>query len=304
MSAHSGKVITVIGGTGQQGGSVVRCLLEQGQWNIRVLTRNKESSLAKDFASRGVDILVGDARNDADVVRAVRGADVVFFNLNFWDDDIKEKEVELGKNIADILKKEGVTQVVYSSLPNCERGSNGKYKVLHFTGKAEIAEYISSLGFEYVHFVEAPMYYQNYGTYMPPKKSGDKYVINIPGSSAKGISMFDTNDYGHGVILALSDPDKYNGKYLELEGDVLSPDEVASLLTELSGKKVEINYIPYDEFAKFYPGAQEFSEMFHWFYDFGYYGPQDSERRIRVHEGQKTLRSFYEQTRLYEKILQ
>jgi len=303
MSANSGKLITFIGGTGQQGASAVHALLEQGEWKIRVLTRNKESSLAKDFASRGVEIAVGNILNEADIAAAVHGADAVFLNLNFWEKDIWDKEVELGKKIADILKKEGVK---YSSLPNSERVSHGKYKVMHFSGKAEIAEYILSLGFEHVHFVEAPMYYQNYGTFFPVEKSGDheQYVINIPGSGAKAISMFDPNDYGHGVVLALSDPDKYNGKYLELEGDRLSPDEVASLLTELSGKKVVINYIPYDVFASLFPGAHELSEMFNWFDDFGYYGPEDPERRIRVRDGQKTLRSFYEQTRLYEKFLQ
>ena len=49
MSSHSKKLIAVIGATGQQGGSVVRALQAQGQFNVRALTRHPDKPPGHQF---------------------------------------------------------------------------------------------------------------------------------------------------------------------------------------------------------------------------------------------------------------
>jgi len=299
----SSKSITVFGGTGQQGGSVVHSLLAD-KWKIRVFARSNSSHAAKDLAAKGVEIIVGDVRNEADVAAAVRGMETVFMNLNFWDRDIWDNEFAIGKMMVDVFKNEGVQQVVYSSLPNAEKISKGALKVVHFSGKAKLAEYILSKGFRYAHFVEPSMYYNAWLTFLPAVKIGDEFVIYVPGTGKNAIPMFDASDYGIGVRLVLSDPERFNGKFLQLEGDTLTPGEAIKILSEVSGKHIQCSFLPYDEYEMRFPDTHEIAEMFHYFDDCGYWGPQVPGLHIRMNEGCKSFRSFLEQTRMYEKFLQ
>lgn len=59
------RTITVVGGTGNQGGGVVEALLKEGSWKIRAITRNTGSDSAKSLASQGVEVIAA-GMNDAD----------------------------------------------------------------------------------------------------------------------------------------------------------------------------------------------------------------------------------------------
>ena len=62
--------VLVIGATGQQGGSVARQLLEKGH-RVRALTRNADSSSAKQIESLGAELAIGDTEDRQSVIRAV-----------------------------------------------------------------------------------------------------------------------------------------------------------------------------------------------------------------------------------------
>lgn len=49
------KTIVVCGATGQLGGSVARRMIKEG-WNVRAITRNKESDAAKAFTAQGAEL--------------------------------------------------------------------------------------------------------------------------------------------------------------------------------------------------------------------------------------------------------
>jgi uncharacterized protein YbjT (DUF2867 family) len=51
-AGNEGRLILVSGSTGQQGGSVARCLLERG-FRVRALTRDPEKSEARVRQPRG-----------------------------------------------------------------------------------------------------------------------------------------------------------------------------------------------------------------------------------------------------------
>ena len=54
------QTITVVGGTGAQGGGVVDALLASGQYAVRVVSRNAASKSAKALEKRGVRVVKGD----------------------------------------------------------------------------------------------------------------------------------------------------------------------------------------------------------------------------------------------------
>jgi NmrA-like family len=81
-----------------------------------------------------------------DVKRALENADIVYAVTNFWDPEIVGKDITLevkqGKILADAAKENQVSWLLWSSLPNVTKQSNGKFQhVHHFSGK--LSELIS-----------------------------------------------------------------------------------------------------------------------------------------------------------------
>ena len=64
------KILTVIGATGAQGGSVVASALKSGYYKVRGVTRNVESAAAKALTAKGVEMVTADTNDVASLVKA------------------------------------------------------------------------------------------------------------------------------------------------------------------------------------------------------------------------------------------
>lgn len=64
------KILTVIGATGAQGGSVITHALKSGDYKIRGVTRNVESAASKALIARGVEMVAADADDEESLVKA------------------------------------------------------------------------------------------------------------------------------------------------------------------------------------------------------------------------------------------
>ena len=128
MANNKGPVL-VAGATGRQGGAVVRHMLPRG-WKLRALTRNPKSYAARQVAEKGVELVQGDLDDAASLERAARGVYGIYSVQDFWTVGAK-REVQQGKNLADVAKKAGVEHFVYSSAGGAERNSG----ITHFETK-------------------------------------------------------------------------------------------------------------------------------------------------------------------------
>ncbi|MFJ1672936.1 NmrA family NAD(P)-binding protein [Streptomyces bottropensis] len=83
MSPHATSTIFVIGGTGAQGIPVVRALVADRRYSVRLLTRDATSARARELLALGnVSILEGSFA-DEDVLReGFRGCDGAFINID------------------------------------------------------------------------------------------------------------------------------------------------------------------------------------------------------------------------------
>ena len=64
-------IITVIGATGVQGGSVVDAVLKSGLYQVRAITRNINSDKAKALAARdGVEVTTADLNDEESLIKA------------------------------------------------------------------------------------------------------------------------------------------------------------------------------------------------------------------------------------------
>jgi len=274
------KTIAVLGSTGGQGGSVVDTFLNEGSFHVRGVTSNVESDAAKKLTTRGVEMVAGNVKEPSSLSRAFEGADIAFIVVNFWDPEIMTKEGKLTKQVMDVAKKAGVRQVIFSSLANVGKVSDGKIDVPHFTLKAEAWDYLQTLGFESVTAVEPAAYYSNWFTFFKAVEEDDGTLVwTWPGKN-NPVSQFDVNTgTGPSVLQAALHPDEYNGKFILLEGDLLTVEEIVAKLSKKLGKPARVNYADPDEFSKSFPGAHEIAQMVEWFDTYGYYGPETPDRK-------------------------
>ena len=64
------QLLTVVGGTGTQGRSVIEAALKNGHSKIRTLTRNPDSKHAKELAAKGVEVIKADVNDESSLVKA------------------------------------------------------------------------------------------------------------------------------------------------------------------------------------------------------------------------------------------
>src|ERR1700752_1376721 len=142
------KLIAVIGATGHQGGAVVRALQASGQFKVRALSRNpgKHRELADAVVEADLD-------KPETLKAAFEGAHGVFLVTNFYGGTDELKQATAAIRAA---KDAGVKHVIWSTLPDVEAISGGKFHVPHFTGKAKIDRIVKEAGFELHSFVIAP----------------------------------------------------------------------------------------------------------------------------------------------------
>src|SRR6201987_2683380 len=212
------KLIAVIGATGQQGGGVVRALQTSGQFNLRALSRepNKHSELA-------ADIIEADLNRPETLKAAFEGAHGVFLVTNFREIGAGElKQATAGVRAA---QDASVKHFVWSTLPDVEAISGGKFHVPHFTGKARIDQIVKAAGFASHTFVIPPFYYQNLVGALGPQKQADGslgWAVPLD-PDVRCLHMGDITEFGNIVAGAFSHPDQAgHGQYLPLVGDFMS----------------------------------------------------------------------------------
>jgi uncharacterized protein YbjT (DUF2867 family) len=267
MLSNDGKLIAVIGATGQQGGGVVRALQAGGQFKVRALTRNpgKHRELAEEVVKADLD-------RPETLKAAFAGAYGVFLVTNFWEagtDELKQATAAVRA-----AKEAGVKHFVWSTLPDVEAISGGKLDVPHFTGKAKIDRIVKEAGFAHHTFVIAPFFYQNLVGALAPQKQADGSVgWALPiDPNVRCIHMGDIRELGDIVAGAFAHPDQAgSGAYLPLVGDFMSFNEIIDTLNR-QGHKFSFRQVPKEVFATFFPRAAEMAAMLSYFQAHTYLG--------------------------------
>jgi uncharacterized protein YbjT (DUF2867 family) len=276
MERTNKKVIAVIGATGQQGGGVVRALQAGNQFKVRALTRNpaKHRELAD-------EVIQADLSRPETLAAAFEGAYGVFLVTNLWE--AGTDEVEQATAAVRAAKNAGVKHFVWSTLPDVEAISGGKFHVLHFTGKAQVDRIVKEAGFANHTFVIAPFYYQNLTGVLAAQKQADGSVgWALPlDPTVRSIHMGDITELGGIVAGAFAHPDQAgHGEYLPLVGDFMSFNEIIDTLNRQS-HNFSYTQVPLEVFAGLFPGAAEIAEMFSYFQAHTYLG-SDSRDQIAL----------------------
>jgi uncharacterized protein YbjT (DUF2867 family) len=270
------QVVAVIGGTGQQGGGVVDALLAAGKFAVRVASRNPASGASHVLAARGVEVVKADLLDPSGLRSALEGAHGAFLVTNFWEPAQKSRETEIGAAAVQAARAAGVKHLIWSTLADSERLTGGRLKVAHFTGKARVDAVVKAAGFARHTFVMAPMYFQNFLAMMAPAplpNGGRGWALPID-PAARVIHAGDVTEVGRAVAAAFAAGDRLpDGSYLGVCGGAYSFNDFVATLNA-QGHKLQVLQVPPTAYDGFYPGAHEVREMFQYFAEQTYFGPE------------------------------
>ncbi|KZV94018.1 NAD(P)-binding protein [Exidia glandulosa HHB12029] len=245
-SQPSAPLVVVVGATGFQGGSVVRELIASDKpYRLRGLTRDDTKPAAQAMMELGVEVVAVtiSVGNEAAVLRAFHGADIVFSVTNFWEHLDVSRELAEGKLMVDAAKAVGAKLFVFSGALSVTENSGGKYThIIQWDSKAEIAAYAQSQ-LPTVN-CQAGYYTINLANpYVGPRRLEDgSYVWEQPDLNDQLYPYIDTGyDYGLWVRYAIESPE-YNkgGGTILTWGELLRPSEVAAILERTRGIKIKV----------------------------------------------------------------
>ncbi|KAF1991991.1 NmrA-like family protein-like protein [Aulographum hederae CBS 113979] len=144
------KILTVVGATGIQGGSVVAAALKDKIYKVRGITRNVNSDAAKALKAKGVEVVAADVNDVDSIVKAFEGSTAIYALTNFFEpfltadaeEAIKVEELQ-GTNLAKAaLKTMSLEHYVWSTLPDTKRITDGEIEVPHFAAKSRVNTFI------------------------------------------------------------------------------------------------------------------------------------------------------------------
>jgi uncharacterized protein YbjT (DUF2867 family) len=275
--------IAVVGGTGHQGGGLVRAILDDpdGPFVARVLTRDPDSPKARDLAARGVELVRADLDDEASLHAAFDGAYGAFVYTNYYEQRTPELEagrsrhqIELdqAQNAARAALSARLRHVVWSTLEDtrphfAHLGSDvpdvgDGYRVPHFDAKGSANAYFTALGVPTT-FLETTLFFEAFlGPRKPRRDSDGKLAITLPmGESV--VAMVGWEDVGRTAYGIFQAGARYIGQTISIAAVHLSGEQLAEIFTRGLGEEVVFRPVSREETRKV---SQETANMYQ-FYD-------------------------------------
>ena len=144
MSSNTMSKIFVVGGTGAQGMPIVRALVADGRYAVRVLTRDLHSARAKELLALGnVSLLEGTFADESVLREAFSSCDGAFVNIDGFNTGEKT-ETYWAIRAYEIALEVGVKFFVYGNLDYALKKANydSKFRTGHYDGKGRMGEWI------------------------------------------------------------------------------------------------------------------------------------------------------------------
>lgn len=235
MILETSKKILITGITGQQGGALAHCLLDQ-KVTIFGLTRNKNSDKSKAFASKGITIIEGDLDNSSSYKSHLDTMDAVFFVQAF--EQGKDNEIKQGKQFIDCVKSKGIKHLVYSSV----MGADLKTGVPHFESKYVLEKYIKASGLNYT-ILRPASFNENF---LNPEitKRLEKGKLVMPLKKTVTQQYISTDDVGKIAAKVITHPEAYQNKTISIATDERQITEVAKMFGSAMKKEIKYQKLP------------------------------------------------------------
>ena len=250
-------VVVVAGGTGKQGGAVVKSLLERGH-KVRSITRSTDSAKAKGLADAGVTLVCASLEDTTALTKALEGATSLFAMTTPYEAGA-DAETRQGVCAADAAKAAGV-HLVFTSAGSANRQTG----IPHFESKRKVEDHIAKIGVRAT--VLAPVYFMENLYFGNEQLAKGVYATPLP--PTRRLAQVAVADIGAVAVRLLEDPGRFVGKRFDLGGDELTGDDVVAILSRVTGRPFTYFQVPLDVIRQ--RMGEDGAKMYEWFDRVGY----------------------------------
>jgi NAD(P)H dehydrogenase (quinone) len=230
-------MILITGASGHLGSTTIDFLIQKGfpPNKISALVRTIEKG--KTLKEKGIDVKIGNYNDTDSLSEALKGVDKLLLISGLEQDRLQQH-----KNVIDAAKENGVKHIFYTgvALTDVTRSAIKFFLDDHFLTE----DYIKNNGFKYT-LLRNSLYSDAL-----PMFTGEKTVetgIFLPTGNGK-VPFVYRKDLAEATALVLSQEGHENKTYNFTSGQLYSFQDVARILTELSGKEVVYNDVNTTEF--------------------------------------------------------
>lgn len=229
-------MILITGSTGNLGSSVAHQLVKKGAIGQFIATSSNEAGLEK-LRAKGWQTRLANFTDIASLNEAFKGIDKLLL-ISTMD----QNRYEQHKNVVDAAKKQGVKHIVYTSLAIKDIQTSGVKDLMisHF----QTEDYIKESGLTYTilrNTMYADALIQILGEFALNQD------INLPGGNGK-VPYALRREMGEATANLLLQDGHENKTYDITGSKTFDYADVASVLSQLSGKKIQYNDISEDDF--------------------------------------------------------
>ena len=247
--------IGVTGATGAQGGATAKALLRAGH-PVRALTRHPDSSAAQRLQRLGAQVAYADFTDRASLDAALAGATALFAVTTPFETDV-EQEVKDGTTLLDAAAATGsIKHIVFTSAANADRNTG----IPHFDSKYRVEQHLATLGIAWT--VIAPAAFMDQYAEEWTLQDLREGIFGRPMPADKPLALIPTADIGAFAALALTRPDEFIGRRIDIASDVRTGREIAAILGSACGREVRYQEFPIEYAERFSP---DLAAMFRYF---------------------------------------
>lgn len=295
------KTIAVVGATGNQGGGLVRAILDDpaAPFAVRAITRDAGSVRARALADRGAEVVQADLDDPANLRRVFAGAHGAYVVTNFFESMSAEVEQAQARAAAEAVSEAGVAHVIWSTLEDTRPALTnsgvpqlqGAYTVPHFDAKDEANAYFRDLDVPTT-FLRTTFYWEAFAQGLGPQRDEDgALALTLPIGQRRlaGIASEDIGRTAYGIFQR---GPELIGETISIAGEHLTGEQYADAFAKALGEPVHYRPMTVEQFRGLgLPTSDEFANMFRYYHDAesDFVGDRDLER---VRDLNPRLQSF------------
>ncbi len=224
-------------------------------------------------------MVAGDLGDAASLRGALADVDRVFCVTQYFGAGY-EGEVAQGRLMVDLAAEAGVEHFVFSSVGSAHKNTG----IPHFDSKYEIEQYLAQSQIPFT--VLRPVFL------MENWEGARRVIVNgslaTPLSPERPLQQVSVEDIGAFTLLAMSRPDQWVGRSVDLAGDELSMAQSAEVFTRVLQRTVVVHRISWDDFRE--EQGEEMYVMNRWFETTGY--EADVARLREIHPQMLSLEDY------------
>ncbi|KAI0417208.1 NAD dependent epimerase/dehydratase [Xylaria grammica] len=262
-------IVLVTGGTGVQGGSTIRSLL-QLKANVRALVRSKGSFAAQALAKSGVQLAVGHFDDYGSLVDAMVDVSAVFMNVSPSSED-PSAETRHADNIIAAATRPGSTVQTLVHTTTILTGQHGTFPGWetwndfarqYWLSKAANEESVRQSGIQNWTILRPCTFMSNYLQPLAPfffPELLSQGVFRTALRPDTPTMLISPDDLGRFAARALTEPERFRGCSIDIGSEALKPPQIAAALSQVSGREVTAEYLSEERTKELIPQSHVIS---------------------------------------------